>query len=311
MPHAERRITAVIPTFEDGARAVEAVHALLSQRIDDAILDVLVVDDGSRADTVRELATLIAIPRTRIVTLNENAGRSAARNRGVAEAHGDYVLFMDCDCLPAGTEFVARHLAMLEIGHVASCGDIAGPDDSFWSRYQERASTRRRQAFINGRPYMGTSQNLAVRKSAFLAAGGFDPTYRQYGFEDRDLLLRMTDVGSIGWADQASVIHRDTLELSTVLRKLREAGASGSTFFRASHPEAYRALGYGRIDTRESAGAKFLAKAAGTVAAATAPLIDRMATQGWLPFGMAAALVRLTSAAAYAQGTADTRHSSP
>jgi len=307
MTAIDPKITVIIPTFEDGARAAEAARAILSQNVDAGALEVLIVDDGSRHHPVSNLIEANETALVRVVALGSNAGRSAARNRGASEARGRYLIFMDSDCLPVSPNFVAHHCAVLDAGHTASCGDIRGPDDTFWSRYQATSSERRRRAFTQGRIYMGTSQNLAVRKHEFLAAGGFDTAYRQYGFEDRDLLIRIGETGRVGWADNASVIHRDELDLRTVLLKLREAGASGAGRFRTSHPEAYRDLGYGRADVSNRAARRVVVKLVASLVFGIAPALDRIATKGWLPFPVAAWLVRATSAVAFASGTSTRR----
>ncbi|MDF4001973.1 glycosyltransferase [Luteibacter sp. PPL552] len=305
MTSAERKVSVIVPVFEDGARALDAALALHAQRVSGATLEVVIVDDGSRERTVRELDALPDDTSIRVVRLAQNAGRSAARNRGAEEAQGDVLVFMDCDCLPADAHFVQRHLDAIDAGHVATCGDVKGFDDAFWSRYQAQASVRRRHAFAAGRHYAGTSQNLAVRRATFFAAGEFDSAYRQYGFEDRDLLIRMGRLGTIGWVEDACVIHRDILSLPSVFRKLREAGRFGAARFHLAYPDAYRALGYGRIDASGRFLRRSVAILAGRLAEMAAPWLDRLATSGVLPFPVAAMIVKLGSAASFARGTAE------
>ncbi|MEX1828651.1 glycosyltransferase family 2 protein [Luteibacter sp. CQ10] len=305
MARHDRTVSVIVPTFEDAARAVEAVGALLAQSANDFTLEVVVIDDGSRAAETKALEVLREKSDVRVIALGENRGRSAARNRGAMEARGEYLFFMDCDCVPENPHVIERHFAVLDSGYVASCGDVLGPDRSFWSRYQESASSRRRQAFARGLTFMGTSQNLAVRKAAFVQIQGFDASYNRYGFEDRDLLIRLAATGRVGWAEKAEVVHRDVIRLPTVLRKLHEAGRLGASRFRQTHPVAYRALGYGHLDVHDKPLAKPFASAAGRLAIAMAPALERMVSSGYLPFILAAILVKLSTGAAYAGGTAE------
>jgi glycosyltransferase involved in cell wall biosynthesis len=73
-------------------------------------LEILVVDDGSR-DAGPELVRAFPDPRVRLIR-QDNAGPGAARNRGVAEARGEYLAFLDADdeWMPDYLERAVRHL---------------------------------------------------------------------------------------------------------------------------------------------------------------------------------------------------------
>lgn len=73
-----------------------AVASALAQTLPD--LEVLVVDDASRDDTVAAArAAAGGDPRLRIVTLPENRGPAGARNAGIAASRGRYVAVLDAD----------------------------------------------------------------------------------------------------------------------------------------------------------------------------------------------------------------------
>jgi len=87
-------VTVVVPTY-NGARFVEAtLRSLASQSHDD--LEILVVDDGSRDDTVG-IVRRSGIPTE--VLVQQNLGVAVARNRGLARARGRWVGFVDQDDL--------------------------------------------------------------------------------------------------------------------------------------------------------------------------------------------------------------------
>jgi glycerol-3-phosphate dehydrogenase len=114
---------------------------------------------------------------------------------------------------------------------------------AIWHDYQARASARRAAQRLRGIWYSCSTQNMLVRRDAFEQVGGFDETYRTYGFEDRDLLLRLGALGSVEWAGDAVVEHHDALTLPGVTRKMRKAGGPAAVIFSNPHPEAYRQLG--------------------------------------------------------------------
>lgn len=88
-------VTAIIPAYNNGDTVTKAIDSVLQQDYD--ALEVVVVDDGSTDHTAEVLDALAAEePRLKVVH-QENGGPAAARNRGLAEADGDYVIFVDAD----------------------------------------------------------------------------------------------------------------------------------------------------------------------------------------------------------------------
>jgi GT2 family glycosyltransferase len=86
------RVSVVIPAFDAQATVGAAISSSLWQTSGD--LEVVVVDDGSR-DATAEIAG--AYPEPVRVVSQENAGVSAARNRGISEARGELITFCDAD----------------------------------------------------------------------------------------------------------------------------------------------------------------------------------------------------------------------
>ena len=296
-------ITIVIPVFCDGRRALDAISAILPQSLPpDVSLDVVVVDDGSTDDTPQLLAR-VQDPRVRILRLPENAGRSAARNAGSHAALGHIITFIDCDCRPVGDDFLLAHIAALADGAVASTGMVTGQGAGFWDRYQREASQRRRQQHAAGLTSAGSSQNLAVRRDVFERIGGFDAAYRRYGFEDRDLLQRLQQVGRIAWAEGACVAHLDALDMPMVSRKMLEGAADSAERFAALHPALYEALGYARLDARQHRILRGPARVARVVRAPVARMTDLL-VRSPLPYGAKALCVRACTALSFLAGTA-------
>ncbi len=299
-------VTAVIPVFRDADRAVNAAKAL-TRCFSDAVssFEVLVVDDGSADDTTHRLKE--QLPNSvRLIQLEHNVGRAGARNAGAAEATGTFILFMDCDCLPADAKFVTAHLRRFEGDVVASTGPLVGTGSGFWHEQQVRSSARRARANARGFSAAGSTANLLVRRDVFLRIGGFNEGYRGYGFEDRDLLMRLSQQGTIAWAGDAVVEHHDELDLATVCRKMREAGARGARTFAIQHPEAYQCLGYAAIDAQlhplRGRVAHIVEPLQQPVLALTSKLLERR----WLPFAVRSVMVRALSGYSYLLGTRET-----
>ena len=102
------RISVIIPLFNKAPFIGRALQSVIAQTFTD--FEVIVVDDGSMDDGARVVEQLDD-SRIRLIP-QDNAGPGAARNRGLAEARGELIAFLDADdeWLP---EFLAQSVRLL------------------------------------------------------------------------------------------------------------------------------------------------------------------------------------------------------
>lgn len=86
-------VSVVIPLYNKEPHIKRAIDSILAQKIQD--FEIVVVDDGS-TDQSAKVVKGFADPRIRLIQ-QENAGVSAARNRGIEEAKADLITFLDAD----------------------------------------------------------------------------------------------------------------------------------------------------------------------------------------------------------------------
>jgi glycosyltransferase involved in cell wall biosynthesis len=87
------KLSVVIPTYNRAEKVRKTVESVLGQSFTD--LEVIVVDDGSSDETGQTLERAFG-DRIRYY-FQSNQGVSVARNKGIAEAKGDWIAFLDSD----------------------------------------------------------------------------------------------------------------------------------------------------------------------------------------------------------------------
>jgi glycosyltransferase involved in cell wall biosynthesis len=187
-------ITVVIPTFNCADFLVEAIRSVLAQAYED--YEIIVVDDGSTDHT--EAALRPFGNRIRYIR-QEPGGPSVARNRGILEARGELIAFLDADDLWRPTKLARQveHLdhhpeAVLIYSDFTRGPNPGSNNDSRLKAFKPRDPADSFHALLEEN-FIATS-TVVVRREALARAGLFDPTLK--GSEDFDLWLRLAKVRS-------------------------------------------------------------------------------------------------------------------
>ena len=244
-------VDVVIPVYNAADKACDTVRHISQQRLPDGWqLNIFASDDGSTDDTRAKLQALKAsVPALRVVHADTNGGRSQACNNGVSAGSGPVTVICDADCRYTRADAIAQFLAEIERGADAVIGLIELSGDGFWARYTNSVAAERltNQATRGLMSY--STGNFAIRRSAFEALRGYSTDYARYGFEDKDLLIRMERMSlDVRVRDDISVNHDDDFRLATVCRKSEESGRHSAQIFRNRFPDEYRKLPYARCD---------------------------------------------------------------
>ena len=229
----------------------------------------------------------------RIINLPKNLARASACNHGAKVAEGDILWILDADCIPIKN----IHEAIKNIDWVrfsAITGKVENTySDNFWKLYQKS-----RRALRQGQ----NTQNFLIKKELFHEIGGFDETFKTYGFEDRDLLARIP-LGVISYEPTIIVEHEGYVDLKLVREKMFYAATSGGIFSK-KHPNEYKESDYYKVDSRfNSVSRNFLLSCLSKFEAITSPLLNALINSKFLPFAIKKHIVIVTSATAYYRGS--------
>jgi glycosyltransferase involved in cell wall biosynthesis len=90
------KVSVVIPAFNEEATIIGVLERVKAQKVDDVEFEVVVIDDGSRDGTVKQLEQHPHL-YSQFVKLPQNQGKGAAVKAGLKSATGDFILFQDAD----------------------------------------------------------------------------------------------------------------------------------------------------------------------------------------------------------------------
>jgi len=200
-------ISIIVPTYNYARFLPDALNSALNQKVAGVDPEVLVIDDGSTDDTPQVLESYG--PRIRSIR-KANAGLSAARNTGMAEARYDWVIFLDSDdMLPAGA-VSALWEAKNKQGD--NCLLVAGRDRPVTvdkipigpdPAETEKIFTITAKSLIIRNRFACT---VLANRRALLELGGFDSNLR--ASEDRDMWIRFAALHPLSLLDRVVLFRR-------------------------------------------------------------------------------------------------------
>lgn len=219
-------ISVIIPVHNAEKTLEKCVRSVLAQAW--RAVEVLLVDDGS-ADGSAETARLLCGRDERVRLLQqEHAGVSEARNRGLKEARGDAVLFLDADdlLLPGALDTLA---ACLDGGVDAGCGRILRGRQKNRKHPGDVAVIRDREKLLNlalARPTdLLTVHGWLIRRSVILDSGIFFDAALRLG-EDSDWVMRVLKAGN-GAALTQDAVYRYALNPDSAVHSWRKGQTDG------------------------------------------------------------------------------------
>lgn len=197
--HKPTSVSIIVPTCNRPAELRRCLHALAPQLEGLSNVEVLVCDDSADAQT-RDVIDA-EFPSFQWVS-GPRLGPAANRNRGASRALGDWLFFLDDDCVPDG-EYVESYLLRIGSGTSDKLVLFQGPTireklppSLLWESPHNPDGIHR------------ISANFAISQKSFYEVGGFDERFPSPAFEDTEFFSRFEcQGGCVEFAHGAIVVH--------------------------------------------------------------------------------------------------------
>ncbi len=232
------RISVVVCSCNGRRTIRDCFNGLL--RLEYPDFEVIVVDDGSTDETA-----LIAREYGFRVISRENRGLSSARNSGLEAATGEIVAYIDDDASPDPHWLTYLAATFLTTQHVGVGGpNIPPAGDGPIAECVANAPGGPMHVLLSDREAEHIPGcNMAFRRAALQAIGGFDPQFRAAG-DDVDICWRLQERGwTLGFSPAAMVWHHRRDSLRAYWRQQRGYGKAEG-LLEKKWPEKYNGAGH-------------------------------------------------------------------
>ena len=179
-------VSVIIPCYNQGYFLADAIKSVLAQSY--AHFEIVVVDDGS-TDNTSEVAA--SYPGVRCVR-QDNQGLAPARNTGLRQSRGEYVVFLDADdrLLPDALEVgLAACEAHPDCALVAGYYRLSGVEGGLLEELPQYPVTGHHYAELLRRNFIRVPATVMYRRAVFASIGDFDSAVSPCA--DYDIYLRI------------------------------------------------------------------------------------------------------------------------
>ncbi len=216
-------ISLVISTYNRPDALAAVIEGCFAQS--DKNIEIIIADDGSTASTQQCVDAMKArspVPFQHVWQDDDGFRLAMARNRGTLAARGNYMVFLDGDCIPQH-DFIAQHRKLAQRGYLVTGSrvllseaftarvlaehiDVPGASGAAKFGYRMRGHMNKVLQLLLRLPDIGRGTkrfswrrikgcNLAMWRSDLEKINGFDESFKGWGHEDADLVVRMFNAG--------------------------------------------------------------------------------------------------------------------
>lgn len=180
------KVSVIIPTYKRSDYLIRAINSVLNQSYKK--IEIIVVDDnGVGIQQENTINLLKQFPTVKLITYNKNNGACYARNKGVKNATGEIIMFLDDDDYYLSNK-IAKQVKILENNKIDAClcamKRIDDYNNEIISKNNYPKGTDLKSYILNGNCF---TTMIAIKRSVFNKIGGFSEISR---FQDKFFMYK-------------------------------------------------------------------------------------------------------------------------
>lgn len=224
-----RDISVIMPTFNRSDTVRQALESLIKQKFPIENYEIIVINDGSTDNTEEIVNSIIGTCPCKIKYFKQsNMGPAAARNVGVLNSEGKYVIFTGDDCI-ADRSLLEEHMKYHNKNeNIAVLGNtITHPDlpKTNFMKYLENTDKQFAYHLINEYKsipfYFFYTSNISIERKKIIDVGLFNEVFKYAAWEDIDLGKRLQEKLKVRivFNEKAITYHYHSIKLLRYLRR--------------------------------------------------------------------------------------------
>ncbi len=243
------KVSIIIPTFQRCNSVKRILTALNTQTFSPDEFEVVVSIDGSE-DGTQQMIDHFSSPYQLRSIWATNSGRSGACNRGIRESDGEVLIITDDDMEPA-PKFVEAHYlshsAQTKLGVIGASPITIDDSSTQAARYIAAEFNSRLNNKMSAPGYKFEiwdfySGNFSIRRNDIIEVSGFNESFKIYGYEDIELVLRLIKSGlKIVFNPDALCTQHYDEDFRGLAKKTINAGKT-AVLLVSLHPESFGEL---------------------------------------------------------------------
>lgn len=232
------KVSVIIPTYNRKRVLKRCLELLFAQDYPKDKYEVVLVDDGS-TDGTKKMVEYLQPPCHFKYLSQKRSGPHIARNKGIRNARGEIVIFVDSDILTP-PQLIKEHMEFhKKYGEKLIVSGPAVRTSNLMDDFSDKEKRIKKKRWDLSGPSLITS-NLSVRKEYLERINGFDENFQGLGWHDWDLGLRLKKLGLLAKRNLHAIVYhykkeRETQDLGALTERRVQRGRNAVLYYK-KHP---------------------------------------------------------------------------